>query len=151
MQPSRHAPLLLRSLICQFTTVAAIVGSVCAEAGDITGSNIFAIPQHLVGSGNGTLDLRMFTFSGSEIQNTAGSFNGDNGNNTLPQGGGADTMSFIESYVTTAGDLKNYYNLNFASNSITELVIYLDLNETGGGQPTNTLARLDIVLNPTTI
>ena len=121
------------------------------HAADITTSNIVVTPQHLVGSGNGTLDLRMFTFSGSEIQNTASWFNGDNGNNTLPQGGGADTMSFIESYVTTAGDLKNYYNLNFASNSIAELVLYLDLNETGGGQPTNTLARLDIILNPTTI
>src|SRR4051812_33836504 len=50
-------------------------------------------PQHVTGSGNGTLDLRLFTFSGSEIQNSSGSFNGDNGDNTLPQGGGADTTA----------------------------------------------------------
>ena len=117
----------------------------------ITTPDIVPIPQHLTGSGNGTLDLRLFTFSGSEIQNTAGAFNGDNGNNTLPQGGGADTGLFAESYVTTAGKLKSYYNLNFAPGSIHELVLFLDLNETGGGIPTNTLGLLNIVLNPATI
>ena len=114
-------------------------------------ADIVAIPPHLTGSGNGTLDLRMFTFSGSEIPNTAGSFNGDNGNNTLPQGGGADTSSFVESYVTTAGELKAYYNLNFPTVPIHEIVLFLDLNETGGGEPNNTLAKLDIILNPTSI
>jgi hypothetical protein len=32
-----------------------------------------------------------------------------------------------------------------------ELVLFLDLNETGGGATTNTLGVLDIVLNPATI
>jgi hypothetical protein len=93
----------------------------------------------------------MFTFSGSEIKNKEGSFDGDNGNNTLPQGGGADTSSFAESYVTTAGELKAYYNLNFPPGSIHEIVLFLDLNETGGGAPNNTLAKLDVILNPTSI
>lgn len=110
-----------------------------------------SLPQNLIGSGNGTLDLRLFTFSGSEITNSAGSFNGDNGNNTLPQGGGADTDSFAESYVTTAGELKSYYNLNFPVGSIDEIVLFLDLNETGRGEPNNTLERLDVFLNPTFI
>src|SRR5438876_751377 len=105
------------------------LSSTRTHAADITTSDIVPIPQHLTGSGNGTLDLRMFTFSGSEIQNTAGSFNGDNGNNNLPQGGGADILTFAQSYVTTAGKLKDYYNLNFAPGSIHELVLYLDLNE----------------------
>jgi len=122
-----------------------------ASSVPIQTADIVALLQHLTGSGNGTLDLRMFTFSGSEIQNTAGSFNGDNGNNTLPQGGGTDTSLFDESYVTTAGELKAYYNLNFPSVSIHEIVLFLDLNETGGGEPVNTLAKLDIILNPTSI
>jgi hypothetical protein len=123
-----------------------------ARADIISTADIVAIPQHLTGSGNGTLDLRMFTYSGSEIQNTAGAFNGDNGNNTLPQGSGADISSFVESYVTTAGKLKTYYDLNFSPpGSIHEIVVFLDLNETGGGEPNNTLEKLDIVLNPTTI
>jgi PEP-CTERM motif len=128
-----------------------VVGS-GARADMITSNDIVAIPQHVTGSGNGTLDLRMFTFSGSEIQNTAGAFNGDNGNNTLPQGGGADIGFFDESYVTTGAKLKAYYDLNFSpSGSIDELVLFMDLNETGGGIPTNTLGKLDIVLNPTSI
>jgi len=131
--------------------MAGFVG-INLHADVITTSDIIPIPQHLSGSGNGTLDLRLFTYSGSEIQNTSGLFNGDNGNNNLPQGGGADTLFFSESYVTTAGKLKQFYNLNFSpAGSIHEIVLFLDLNETGGGQPTNTLQKLDIVLNPASI
>jgi len=113
--------------------------------------DIMAIPDGITGSGNGTLDMRLFTFSGSEITNASGAFNGDNGNNTLPHSGGADTSSFSESYVTTAGELKAYFNLNFLAGSVNDIVLFLDLNETGGGQTNNTLALLDIILNPTGI
>ena len=131
--------------------VVGILAGTSAFGDAITSYDIVPIPQHLSGSGNGTLDLRLFTYSGSEIGNTSGAFNGDNGNNTLPQGGGADISSFTESYVTTAGKLKAFYNLNFLPGTINELVFCLDLNETGGGIPVNTLARLDVVLNPATI
>src|SRR3954463_12783625 len=107
--------------------LVALAGSAEARA-DITSANIIPIPQSVLGSGNGTLDMRLFTFSGSEIQNTAGAFNGDNGNNHLPQGGGSDILNFAESYITTAGELKAFYNLNFAPNSINQIVIFLDLN-----------------------
>jgi len=131
---------------------ATVVVGTSTRATDITTSDIVAMPQNAVGSGNGTLDLRLMTTSGSEIQNTAGAFNGDNGNNTLPQGGGADIMFFDESYVTTGAKLKAYYDLNFSpAGSIHNLLLFLDLNETGNGQPTNTLEKLDIVLNPTSI
>jgi hypothetical protein len=129
----------------------SVLGAVYARADVITTSDIVSLPQNVVGSGNGTLDMRLFTFSGSEIPNSSGLFNGDNGNNTLPQGGGTDTLLFNESYVTTAGELKAYYNLNFLPGAINEIVLFLDLNETLGGSPINTLGRLDIVLNPTSI
>ena len=129
-----------------FIAVILLCGS-NAQAVLIQTADIVAIPSGVTGSGNGTLDLRMFTFSGSEIQNTAGSFNGDNGNNTLSQGGGAS--AFDESYATTAGELKAYYDLNFGPGSINEIVLFLDLNETGTtGELTNTLAKLDVVKNP---
>lgn len=135
-----------------FAVAAIIVASSAAQGGNIPASGIFAIAEHMTGSGNGTLDVRMFTHSGSEIQNAAGMFNGDNGNNTLPNSGGADNASFVESYVTTAGDLKTFYTLNFSPpNSINEIVLFLDLNETGGGMPNNSLDKLEIVLNPTSI
>jgi hypothetical protein len=122
-----------------------------ASASAITTVDIHEIPGGAAGSGNGTLDLRLGTFSGSEVDNAGGGFDGDNANNTLSQGGG--DLSFDESYVTTAGELQDYYTLNFGTTlpGEIELVLFLDLNETGGGATTNTLRVLDIVLNPATI
>ena len=138
-------------LVKRSAIVAACVGGITATAyaAVITTQDVMAIPQNVVGSGNGTLDLRLMTYSGSEITNSSGSFNGDNGNNTLPQGGGTDTFDFAESYVTTAGDLKAFYNLNFAPGTINEIMLFLDLIETGGGAAVNQLVKLDIILNPT--
>ncbi|MGI9517314.1 MAG: PEP-CTERM sorting domain-containing protein [Pirellulaceae bacterium] len=142
------APALLLFLVCLCISSAS-------HANVIQPGDVVAIPQNVVGSGNGTLDLRMFTFSGSEIDNSSGSFNADNANNTLPNSGGSDTGSFVESYVTTAGELQDYYILNFPNggggSTVNEMALILDLNETGGGQPLNSLDRLDIVINPATI
>jgi hypothetical protein len=144
-----------RSILCAIALCGA-VGLFAAEgarAAAITVDEILAVPSGVQGSGNGTVDLRMFTFSGSEVSNSSGSFDGDNANTTLPNSGGGDNKSFDESYVTTAGDLMDFYALNFGATGIgqVEIAIFLDLNETGGGQPNNTLGLLDIVLNPTTI
>jgi hypothetical protein len=146
--------LKLISLTLFASTVLALLLAVpVAKAATIGAGEIVAIPSGVTGSGNGTLNLRMGTFSGSEIGNASGASNFDNGNNTLPQGGGADTQFFDESYVTTAGDLQDYYTLNFGATTSgqIQLVLFLDLNETGGGQPSNTLGVLDIFLNPATI
>jgi hypothetical protein len=148
MRTSRAKRGILYSTL---TTGVLALGQASAIAAVIATTDIAAIPSGATGSGNGTLDLRMLTFSGSEIQNQSGAFNGDNANSSLPNSGGADTSSFAESYVTTAGDLKAFYNLNFAPNSINQIVLFLDLNETGGGAPNNTLAKLDIVLNPASV
>ncbi|MCW5554215.1 MAG: PEP-CTERM sorting domain-containing protein [Verrucomicrobiae bacterium] len=138
-----------RVLLALTLAALACVGS---RAGEITSTDIVAIPPSVTASGNGTLDLRMFTFSGAEIANSSGAFNGDNGNNSLPQGGGADVDWFTESYVTTAGKLKAFYNLNFSpSGGVFEMVLFLDLNETGAAALVNSLDRLDIVLNPISI
>jgi hypothetical protein len=133
--------------------LAVLLGGV-ASAAPITSSEIHLIPARTTGSGNGTLDLRLMTFSGSEVDNSAGSFNGDNANTTLPQGGGDDIESFAESYVTTAGELQSYYTLNFGATTTGEIevTLFLDLNETGEpAQLLNSLSTLDIILNPSTI
>jgi len=125
-----------------------------ASASAITSSEIHPIPSGTTGSGNGTLDLRLMTFSGSEVDNSSGGFNGDNAMTALPQGGGDDIESFGESYVTTAGELQAYYNLNFGATTTGEIevTLFLDLNETGElAQLFNSLGLLDIILNPTTI
>lgn len=140
-----------------FPAVAVLVCFWVADcsADEITGADILSVPSSTVGSGNGSLDLRMTAFSGSEIDNASGLFDGDNGNNSLPNSGGADTSLFAESYVTTAGELQDFYELNFpdgfGGSTVGELVLFLDLNETGGGQPNNWLDVVDIVLNPSSI
>lgn len=127
-----------------------------AHADIITGDDIVSVSKGIIGSGNGTLDLRVATFSGSEITNESGSFNFDNGNNQLPQGGGADIEAFDESYVISGMELKSYFILNFPDGSggslESEIVLFFDLSENReAAQATNNLTTLDIILNPMTI
>jgi hypothetical protein len=144
-------------IFVQSTVVATCLALAAFEAdsldADIVASDIMAVHRTVAGSGNGTLDLRLFTFSGSEIQNAWGGFNGDNGNNTLPQGGGADTGSFVESYVTTMGELQAFYALNFpdgmGGSNVREITLFVDLDESGqAAQATNLLDHVELVLNP---
>jgi hypothetical protein len=146
----------VRGIIFRAITIftVAMCAATSVQATIITSTDIVSTPKASdfgTGSGNGTLDLRLMTFSGSEIQNESGAFNADNGNNTLPQGGGQDTSTFDESYLITASELRAYYDLNFGVDAIDELVIFFDVNETGGGTTTNNLTVFDIVLSPTTI
>ena len=143
----------MRSLKLCCAAVAVFLPAAAASASSITGSDIVAIPAGVQPSRNGALDLRAFTFSGSEVENAAGAFDGDNGNNSLPHSAGRDTSSFAESYLTTAGDLQGFYQLNFGVTTagLIEIVLFLDLNETGSGEATNTLSVFDVVLNPSTV
>lgn len=148
---------MLRKVMC-LLVVAVLLGIGSAQGAYVIVSpyDTVAIPAGQVGSGNGTLDLQMFTFSGSNIENDKSIqgtlvFDGDDGNNTLPNvNSDGDTFFFEESYITTAGDLKAYYDLNFSPpGSITEIVLFLDLNETGEEGKLNTmLTRVDVILNP---
>lgn len=136
-----------------------LIGSVLsAQAVIISTNDIFLIPDNATGSGNGTLDYRLFTFSGSEVKNAdpQNTYNYDNANSELPNAGGADIASFQESFLTSGADLKSFYLLNFPNLTgvpgETELAVFLDLNETGtAAQTTNSLDLFDIVINPSTI
>ena len=126
-----------------------LVGAVPVEAAIITieQADIYTLPDNAVGSGSGTLDLITHSFAGNQIPN--GTF--DNGNADLPQGGGADVEAFSESYLTSFGDLQQFYLLNFPTPP-DEMVLFLDLNETGAtAQATNWVNRMQIWLNPTTV
>lgn len=133
---------------------ATLLMSSAAISAPITMSDVYLIPSATAGSGNGTLDLRLMTFSGSEVDNQSGSFDGDNAMGTLPQGGGEDIEAFAESYVTTAGELQSYYTLNFGATTTgeIEITLFFDLNETGAtAQAFNSLSLFDVILNPTSI
>ena len=87
------------------------------------------------GSGVGTLDLILFSFSNGGAFNSAGTFNGDNANTDLPSGG---TSTASESYITSFGDLRNFYRFQFPDGSggstVNEIVFFVNVNETGGIQ-----------------
>ena len=131
-----------------------------AHSSLITSDDIFAIPKGVTGSGNGGLDLIMFVDAGgggvadNEYYSSPGhvlEFNGDDANNDLPSGQQGDSMMYADSYVTTAGEITAFYDLTFGIGIIDEIVIFLDLNETGPGSPNNLLSLMDVILNPTSI
>jgi hypothetical protein len=136
-----------RILICAAIAAASLsVGSVGAAV--ITTSNIVPVPTGTVGSGNGTLDFILLTESSGGTQNSSGSFNGDNANTQMPTGSGNTTSN--ESFITSMGELRSFYRLNFPDGSggstVNQLVVMVDVNETGGPQTIN-LDTFDIIRN----
>jgi len=118
------------------------------HAGVITSSDILAVPKGTVGSGNGTLDYILFTSSQGGAGNSDGSFNGDDANTDLPSGNGKTTAD--ESFITSIGELRSFYILNFPNGSggstVNEIVVMVDVNETGGPQTIN-LGTFDVWRN----
>lgn len=136
---------ILRNLLTVF-----VIGTACWNAQDCFADPIIqTVVDGTVGSGNGTLDLRMMTGSTANNQDSQSGFNGDNANTTLPSGNGG-SPSFAESYFTTIGEIRAFYNLNFGVGNIDELVVFLDFNEAGniGEQTNNVLTKFEVVINP---
>jgi hypothetical protein len=104
-----------------------------SRAALITNSSIIPTGQHMVGSGNGTLDLILFTESSGGAANTSGAFNADDANTDMPTGNGRTTANVT--YVTSIGELRDFYILNVPNGSggtdVTEIAVFVDVNETG--------------------
>ena len=116
--------------IC-FILLAIGTGS---AAGDIiTNGDIIATNGNEVGSGNGTLNLILFTESAGGASNVGGSFNGDDANTAIPTGNGNTTADVT--YVTSIGELRDFYELNFPDGSggstVNQMAIFVDVNESG--------------------
>jgi hypothetical protein len=127
---------------------ALFLNVMCARAGVITNAHIFAVPSSTIGSGNGTLDFILLTESSGGSTNSQGSFNADNANTDMPTGSGKTTAD--ESFITSFGELRDFYELNFPNGSggstVNQIVVMVDVNETGGPQSIN-LNTFDIWLN----
>src|SRR3954468_2978548 len=123
--------------IVRAVTLAGVIGVVglamTARAAVITSGNIIPVPIGTVGSGNGTLDFILLTESSGGSQNSAGLFNGDNANTQMPTGSGNPTAN--ESFITSIGELRSFFVLNFPNGSggstVNQLVVMVDVNETG--------------------
>jgi hypothetical protein len=114
---------------------ASLVGQSAARAAVITNADIVA--------SNGTLDLILFTQSAGGASNVSGSFNADDASTAMPAGNG-DASANV-SYITSIGELRAFYRLNFPNASggsdVNEVGIFVDLNETG---PTNDISLLKL-------
>ena len=109
----------------------------------ISDDDIFATTGNEIHSGNGTLDYMFFTESMGGAGNISGTFNGDNANTDSPTGGGG---VFNESYITSIGELRDFYTLNFPDNqggsTVNEMIVFIDINQT---------PHLDLALDVLTI
>jgi hypothetical protein len=101
------------------------------------------------GSGLGNYNVILFAGANGGSGNTAGGVNVDNSNTQLPTGG-TDTSGSLF-WMTSVADLRAFYDLQFGQNTINNIVLFLDLNESGNGQNSSiTVNTLDIYLNSTT-
>ena len=114
--------------------VAVLVLGVSAGGAVISDSDIVPTTAGTVGSGNGTLDLVLFSSAGGGgiSDNEVTGFNGDDAN-TDPPSGGDSAMS--ESYITSIGEIRDFYRLNFPDGQggslVSQIALFLDLNESG--------------------
>jgi len=120
-------------LLCMIVALAFLPGRANATL-LITNDLIDPTTGGEIASGNGQLDLILLGFSGGGgvTSNAAGSFNGDNANTDMPTGGGT---SVVESYITSMGEIRDFYELTFPDGQggslVNQMVLFVDLNETG--------------------
>lgn len=155
----------IRPIGLALVVAALVISSVSPTLGDyISEADIVPTPGHVIHTRNGQLDLILFNFSNGagvnnnelKVQGTT-LFNGDNANTDMPVGiGNGAYPSASESYITSIGDLRNFYRTMFPDGeggaTIHEIVLCVDLNKTGKGQGNNdndfiTLMTLDIVVD----
>ena len=102
------------------------------RADEITDNDIVMTPEKLVGSGNGTLDMLLLHDAVAGSSNESGDFNADDAFIRMPKGNSSDDA--CASYITSIGEIRQFYILNFSDNEggsiVEELQIFLDLNQT---------------------
>ncbi len=117
-------------------------------AGIITDADIVATIGNEVGSGNGTLDLILLTESAGGSTNSSGGFNGDNAYTGMPTGSKLGDAS--GTYVTSFGDIRDFYRLTFPDGEggslVKQMVLFVDLNQIKTGD-TVLLDTLEIVVD----
>ncbi len=102
------------------------------------------------GTGFGNYNVILFQNSLGGSPNAGGGVNVDNSNGNLPTGSNdANLDSGSLFWMTSIGDLRAFYDLSFGANKVTNIVLFLDVNEVGQPQDLN-LVTLDIWKNATT-
>jgi len=133
--------------LLQVLVMAVAIGGFSASSAPafslITDADIYAVTGNETQSGNGTLDLILFTESAGGSLNHYDGFDADDANTAMP-GGGVTTAD--ESYITSIGELRDFYDFTFGPGIIQEVVLFVDLNQTTGSPPL-ALETLDILID----
>jgi len=103
---------------------------VATRADIITDADILATTGNEIQAGNGLLDFLFFDGSATGQENQYLSFDGDDSNTDMPHGGGT---SANESYITSIGELREFYTLCFNEADRHNIALSLDLNESVNG------------------
>jgi hypothetical protein len=131
----------MRRVVVLAACVLAVTLSVQADT--ITDTDIIATTGNEVQSGNGLLDFYLFDGATSLEENQCDGFDGDDSNTDMP--GGGETTA-LESYITSMGELQSFYDICFPGIAVTDIALYVDLNETGV-EPHIYLDALTVVIN----
>ena len=102
----------------------------------------------LNGTGLGNYNVILFAGAAGGSGNDGGSVNVDNSNTSLPSGGTSTSGSLY--WMTSIADLQAYYNQQFGAGNVNNIVLFLDINETGAAGETVTINALNIYKNATT-
>ncbi len=122
---------------CAVCVILAQNGTIQADV--ITDADFYEIQGNELQSGNGLLDF--FFFDGATGENYSPGpppFDGDDSNADMPHGGEATA---VESYITSIGELRQFYTLNFPEEYRHNIGLSLDINESDD----------DIILNALTV
>jgi len=140
----------LLALVVGLAAGALIGASPCPAVSLITDADIIPTTGNEVQSGNGTLDY-IFFWEGGGVgvsENAADGFDGDDANRDMPNG--SQNVSVSESFVTSIGELREFYTLNFpdgmCGSTCHRMGLFVDVNQTGSGKDLY-LDTLTVVLN----
>ena len=129
------ADLKILAMICLVAAWVFPNATAKALPVQITDDMIVATTGSEVHSGNGHLDLILLGFAGGGgvNENAALTFDGDDANTDMPTGGSASSV--VESYVTSIGEIRDFYTLNFpdgfGGSLEDQITLFVDLSETG--------------------
>jgi len=127
----------------------ALLCSTDPTIGCDSGSYHFQTFNFSSGSGLGNYNVILYEQGGGGKFNASGSVNVDDSNDSSPTG--AKTTSGSLFWYTSAGDLQAFYNQQFGTNTVNNIVLFLDINETGGIGSTIDITTLNIIQDPATV
>lgn len=125
------------------TALVVVAASGLVRADTITAEDIMATTGNEVQAGNGLLDFILFDGSTAGNHNEINGFNGDDANTDMPGGG---VTSATESFITSIGELRGFYDLTFSPGTVNDIILSVDLDEQGSS-PFINLNALTVVVD----